>query len=546
MYVLENPVLQRELLVNLRMRRAFVILFLHLAVLGTLVYLSWPAAGESLDLSRAGEGESQELVNLFFLGQFLLISLMVPTFASGAFSGEKERKTFEMLVASPLRPGAIILGKMLASLLYLAILVFASLPIVVLCLPLGGVSIYEVLAEYFVLFLAAITFTMISLASSSIFQRSASALVVSYLLILPMALFGALVWFLLSTAGGSFRLFAAVTLAPGIAVFLGVVLFEITSRRLLHPPDLGSEGKEVVDEDQEMQQAVGLVIQRGQFPDNLFAPSKRTDLLADGANPVFDKEMRSEIFSQGTLMLRVVIQASMALALPLMWFCFYTKDPQRAPWYVCYVLLFNMLVGPVFSAGSVTGERERQTLELLLTTILSPWEILWAKLVAGLRVSCVLTMFLVWPLLLACVMVAAYWRNIPSMLLYIVIIIAASVTTANVALFCSVLARKTSISLVMAYIILLLLFLGPWAVSYYVGNVLEASPAAIEISERLSFTSPFTAAQSVPLVIDGQEHRGTLLRIPLHWHFLGFCVLLNAALLAVMSWLFQVRWRVAS
>ena len=46
-----------------------------------------------------------------------------------------------------------------------------------------------------------------------------------------------------------------------------------------------------------------------------------------------------------------------------------------------------MLVGPVFSAGSVTSERERETLDLLLTTMLSPWQILWAKLISGLRVS---------------------------------------------------------------------------------------------------------------------------------------------------------------
>ena len=77
---------------------------------------------------------------------------------------------------------------------------------------------------------------------------------------------------------------------------------------------MGSEGKEVVDLEDEAKQAVGLVIQRDQFPDRLFAPGQADDLLADGANPVFDKEMRSEIFSQGTLMLRVVIQVSMLLA----------------------------------------------------------------------------------------------------------------------------------------------------------------------------------------------------------------------------------------
>ncbi len=93
---------------------------------------------------------------------------MAPSFAAGAITGEKERKTYEMLLASPLRPGAIVLGKLLASLAHLAILIFSSLPIVMLCLPLGGVSIYEVLAAYFALVLSIITFGMISVAAAAI------------------------------------------------------------------------------------------------------------------------------------------------------------------------------------------------------------------------------------------------------------------------------------------------------------------------------------------------------------------------------------------
>ncbi len=225
-----------------------------------------------------------------------------------------------------------------------------------------------------------------------------------------------------------------------------VSLFTATSRRLLYPPDVGSEGKEVVDLEQESKQAVGLIIQRDQFPDKLFAPAKRTDLLADGANPVYDKEMRSEIFAQGTLMLRVVIQVSMLLAIPLMAACLYMK-PEWAPWYISYVVLFNMLVGPVFSAGSVTSERERETLDLLLTTILSPEQILSAKLFSGLRISSVLTMFLLWPLLLACLMVSFYWTNLPTVLAYVAIVLVSCLTTAVLGLFCSVVFRKTSISL---------------------------------------------------------------------------------------------------
>ena len=123
------------------------------ALLGGVVYIAWPG-DQTLDLTRNPEA-SQRLVDLFFLGQYLLASLMAPSFAAGAITGEKERKSYEMLLASPLRPGAIVLGKLVASLSHLAILIFCSLPIVMLCLPLGGVSPYEVFAAYLVIFFTA-------------------------------------------------------------------------------------------------------------------------------------------------------------------------------------------------------------------------------------------------------------------------------------------------------------------------------------------------------------------------------------------------------
>ncbi len=135
MYLLENPVLQRELLVNLRTARAFVLLFGYNALLGLVVMLAWPQE-EQLDLSRNPE-KARFLVNLFFLGQYVLASMMAPSFAAAAITGEKERKTYESLLASPLRPAAIVLRKLLASLAHLGILIFCSLPIVMLCIPLG-------------------------------------------------------------------------------------------------------------------------------------------------------------------------------------------------------------------------------------------------------------------------------------------------------------------------------------------------------------------------------------------------------------------------
>ena len=160
MYVLENPVLQRELLTNLRMTRAFVLLFFYVALLGMVVYLAWPQE-QRIDMARSQS--AKQLVDLFFLGQYMLASLMAPSFAAGAITGEKERLSYEMLLASPLRPGAIVLGKLFAALCHLGILMICSLPIVMLCLPLGGVSAYEVFAAYLAMISSVGLFGMISL-----------------------------------------------------------------------------------------------------------------------------------------------------------------------------------------------------------------------------------------------------------------------------------------------------------------------------------------------------------------------------------------------
>lgn len=555
MYLFENPVLQRELLVNLRMPRAFVLLLLFQAALSAVVFIAWPQESR-LDLSSKPESTKQ-LVDLFFLGQYVLASLIAPSFAAGTITGEKERKTYEMLLASPLKPEAIVMGKAVGALAHLTILIFASLPIVMLCIPLGGISPREVFAAYVGLILSIITFGMISVACSSYFNRTAASLVVSYLLILPLALLGVLFW---SSLIGETRLNLMLTVVPGIAAAISIVLFYTTCARLLHPPDVGSEGKEVVDLETEAEQVIGLVIQRDQFPDRLFAPPKRNSLMEDRTNPVYDKEVRSEIFSQGTLMLRLVIQISMALAIPIMaWTLFITQD--RAPWFISYVVLFNILVGPVFNAGSMTSERERQTLDLLLTTILSPWKILWGKLLAGLRVSSILTAFLLWPLVLACILVTWYWSNLLAVAAYLCIVALTCLTTAVTAMFFSTIVRKTSISMMASYLFVVTLFCLPLAFDFFATEYFPDRPAS-RVIHRLTITSPFATAFNVPFDVvelpDEQKpwippKEGEADFLGYRWsdwsmfaQYCGFTLALNGGFMLVMVWLFTTRWRLSS
>jgi ABC-type transport system involved in multi-copper enzyme maturation permease subunit len=546
MYVRENPVLQRELLTNLRQTRAFVLLFFYIALLGGIVYLAWPQQ-QRIDMARSQS--AKQLVDLFFLGQYMLASLLAPSFAAGAITGEKERQSYEMLLASPLRPGAIVLGKLVASLSHLGILMLCSLPIVMLCLPLGGVSPYEVLAAYFAMISSVAFFGMISLWTSSIFRRTSASLVVSYLLILPLAIASVLAWNQLGRLGEA-RLLFVVTVVPIAFLSLSWLMWRDACRRLLYPPDLGSEGKEVVDLETEAREAVGLYIKRDEFPDRLFAPPKRTTFLEDGENPIYDKEMRSEIFAQGTLMLRLVIQISMVLALFVMAFCLYIWQ-EYAPWYIAYVLLFNVLVGPVFSAGSVTSERERQTLDLLLTTLVTPWQMLWGKLLSGLRVSSVLTGFLLWPVLLACLMPLEFWSHLPTMFGYFLIVGLCCVTTAMTALFCSTVFQKSATSLICTYLVIVVMFVGPLAARFFAETFFQGRVETAAV-EKLGVMSPFAATFALPLEIESSGSGGgptsasvATPNLPLFFGFLLWSLVYNGVLLLAMMRMFQVRWRVA-
>ncbi len=549
MFAIDNPVLQRELISNLRTPRAFLLMLVYQIALASVVLIAYPR-DTKIDLSRES-ASAQRLVDFFFVGQFAIASLMAPSFTAGAISGEKERKTYEMLLASPLRPWVIVSGKLIAALAHLVVLVSGSLPIIMLCLPLGGVSIYELLAAYVGLLSAIFLFGSISMYCSSYFKRTSASLVVSYVLILPILMVGVVSWLWLAQQG-DLRLLITITFVPAICLFVGFSLLAVTARRLLYPPDVGSQGSEVVDLDQEQREAVGLVIQRDQFPDNLFAPPRRKTLMDDKANPVYDKEMHAELFSQGTLMLRLVIQLSMVLAIPLMAVLLFLM-PNLASYYVGYVLVFNILAAPVFTAGSITSERERQTLDLLLTTTISSWEIMWGKLLAGYRVSFVLTSFLMFPLLLS-FLNPELFKNWKAMLVFIAICIVASVFNAVLALFLSTLLRKTSSAMMISYVVLMFLYCLPIAIYFLFwsfapdGDSSENRISRIQV-ENLRFlgvASPLMAADSTPMseVASGSGSAKAKLG---SWPLVGsyFIVTLSssAVLLLINTWLFQQRWR---
>ncbi len=277
--------------------------------------------------------------------------------------------------------------------------------------------------------------------------------------------------------------------------------------------------------------------------------------MPDGTNPVLDKELRSEIFAQGTLMLRLVIQVSMLLSIPLMAYLLFFK-PQLSGYYVAYVITFNMLVGPVFSSGSITQERERQTLGLLLTTLLRPGQIIFAKLMASLRVSTVLTFLLTEQLLLAYALIPELRSKWWTLFVFLTIILVTCMITSTIGLLCSALSRKTSVAMVLTYMSLLVLFAGPVGSFKFFQNFFP------NISERqlslITIVSPFSAAFSVETPAqsswngDNQSEPASTeillpgLKQPVWVAFLAMSLPLCLVLYGITYVAFRVRWWRAS
>jgi ABC-type transport system involved in multi-copper enzyme maturation permease subunit len=398
------------------------------------------------------------------------------------------------------------------------------------------------LAGYVGLLFSILLFGSISVFCSSYFKRTSSSLVVSYVVILPMLILGVIAWTTLASRA-DIRLIGITTVVPLISVLFSFLLLSVAAQRLLYPPDIGSQGEEIVDVETEQKKAVGLVIQRDQFPDNLFAPPRRRTLMKDNANPVYDKEMHAELFSQGTLMLRLVIQLSMILAIPMMVIMLFWK-PDLAYLYVDYVLVFNILCAPVFTAGTVTSERERQTLDLLLTTTVSTGQILWGKLLSGYRVSAVLTAFLIFPMLLACTNPDVL-KNTPSMIGYLLIIFVASVFNSVLSLFLSTIVRKTSTALMLSYITLLVLYLLPLAIFFLISSTSQ-SESEIAASKYIGVTSPLMAADSIPLqsVVSGTEMaKAKTGDLYLVLFYIASTAISTVLLFMLTSLLLRSRWR---
>jgi ABC-type transport system involved in multi-copper enzyme maturation permease subunit len=168
-----GPVLYYDLVRTARRARTFLLrgsyAFALLVVL-FLVYVNYLAQDPFESLFGAARVDTHELAGFAtvfyytFLGvQFGAVFLLTPAFTASAIAEEKERRTLEYLLATDLRNREIVLGKLASRLLAMLLLLLSGLPVLSFVQFLGGVDPNLVLAGF-----AATALTMLSLGSLGI------------------------------------------------------------------------------------------------------------------------------------------------------------------------------------------------------------------------------------------------------------------------------------------------------------------------------------------------------------------------------------------
>lgn len=176
-----NPLASKELLARMRGPRTFVIVTLELLPLAAIAagLYSMVAAASSSDVSS-----NTPVGKLFFAAitavELGLICLLAPALTADLISGERERQTLDLLLVTPLSRRQIVVGKLVAALGSLLLLIVLALPIQAVAVLIGGVGLEELLVGLLILVLTATTYGCVGLYWSARLRTTRAAMLLSY------------------------------------------------------------------------------------------------------------------------------------------------------------------------------------------------------------------------------------------------------------------------------------------------------------------------------------------------------------------------------
>jgi ABC-type transport system involved in multi-copper enzyme maturation permease subunit len=190
-----GTIMVKELRSRMRGRRAFILLTIYLGLLALIAYGVYLITAPSADSGFGGLGAAnasarvgQAIFIILSIFQLILICFIAPAATAGQISLEREKQTLDLLISTPMRPGAIIIGKLAAALAYVVLMIVAAVPITAIVLMYGGATVGDIVRQQVVLLAVAAGLGAVGLFYSALLKRTQAATVLTYITVLAMTL----------------------------------------------------------------------------------------------------------------------------------------------------------------------------------------------------------------------------------------------------------------------------------------------------------------------------------------------------------------------
>ncbi len=439
-----GPVLFYEVIRSARRGRYILLRWLY--AVGLLLLLVWVHSMWNLE-QRYGQDNkpldykmqaqlAEQFFAAFAVTQFIVVVLLTPAYVAGSIAEEKERKTLEFLLATDLRNREIVFGKLLARAGNLILFVLTGLPVLSLMQFFGGIDPGLLLATYAVTALTAASLTGLGILNSVLRRRARDAIVITYLAAIGYVIVASLAlavppllsayraqsatppWALddwtrwaveVLNYGNPIAGLIDVMRTIGTGGLLADTLTDVLQRYALFH---GTVAVGCVVWAVVRLRSAALATAAVAAKPGLLRPVRVRRRPPVGERPMLWKEVRVEGGLRfgwlGRILVGLLVLGSFVPVVVMAYFMLFdpNNNYRRGNWEEfsegvnVWLRVMNVLISvlmllgvAVRAAGSVSGERDRDTLVSLMTTTLSTQEIWWGKW-AGSLLS--VRLFLVW------------------------------------------------------------------------------------------------------------------------------------------------------
>lgn len=176
-----NPVYKREIMVGARSSRFAFIVMIFNSILALVALLNMYSVVEQAKLTAEIQYSSFLEMYLFVaVAEFIMLMFIMPAITSGSISGERERQTLDLMLTTQMTAFDIVIGKLMAALTNMFLLVVSSFPVIALAFVYGGTTLMDLMLLMACYVTVALFSGGLGTCFSAVFKKSTIATAVTY------------------------------------------------------------------------------------------------------------------------------------------------------------------------------------------------------------------------------------------------------------------------------------------------------------------------------------------------------------------------------